>query len=98
MGPREFARSASPQPGAQPSGQIEAAEPLAAPTRSKGHQLGCRTLRGGPLQLVRLVPPQEIEPAVAELDRAADHHAHQNDPYALVLPAWIAAALVEIHG
>src|ERR1043166_2209668 len=61
-GPPDVPRAASQEPGAQPAGQIEAAEPSAAPTRSKDHELRGGTLRGGPLQLVRPVPAPEGAP------------------------------------
>src|SRR4029077_19176605 len=82
--------------GTQQGRQIETAQPQAAPPWPKDDELRGPPLRRGPQALVRLVPPQEIELPVAALDRAADHHRHEDDTDTLVLPAWVATALVKM--
>src|SRR5437870_12545721 len=78
--------------------EAQAEDSLAAPGRPKSYGLVRHAARGGPLHLVRFSPPQEIEPPIAPLDRAADHHRHEHVPDALRRPAGIAAALIEIDG
>src|SRR5438045_8625965 len=89
---------ACPQSGTHPTRPIEAAQPATAPARSKRDQLPRHDRRRRPLPLVRLLTPQEIEAPIPALDRAADHFHHERDAHALVLPARIAPALIEIHG
>src|SRR5258706_8732790 len=75
---------------------IERAHPAAAPAGAKHHDLAGRALRGGPVPLVGVFAAQEVEPLVAALDRAADHHAHEHEPDTRALPLRRAAALIEV--
>src|SRR5216117_1278869 len=85
------------QPSPECCRTIQRAEPPPTPTRAEDRELLGHAPGLGPVTLVGVVPTQEIEAAVAALDRAPDHRTHQHQADALALPAWIAATLVEVH-
>src|SRR5690348_5710513 len=76
--------------------KVERPEPAAPPSRPEDHELPGGAPGPGPVRLVGVLAAQEVEPAVALLDGAADHDPHQHLAHALVLPAQGAAALVEV--
>src|SRR5690242_7760831 len=88
----------SPEPHAESPRQIEGSQPLAAPCGAERHQLARGLVRGGPVPLVGLVSPQEIEPPVAAFNGAADHPGHKDEAYAVPFPTGVTTALVEKNG
>src|SRR5438876_1395916 len=75
---------------------VERPRPAATPPGAKHDDLARHPLRAGPGALVRVFAAQEVEPLVALLDRAANHHAHEHGTNAGALPLRRAAALIEV--
>src|SRR5258708_6017508 len=69
-----------------PRRPIEGAHPPPPPSRPEDDDLTGLPLRPGPVRLVAVLAAQEVEPAVAALDRAADHAPHQHEADTLPFP------------
>src|SRR5258708_2259091 len=75
---------------------IQRADPPAPPPGAEDDDFARHALCARPVAFVRIGAGQEIEPLVPTLDRAADHHAHEDEADACVFPLRGAAALVEV--
>src|SRR5436190_22386909 len=87
---------AAAQPGAQLPRRIEGAQRASTEPTPKDRDLFRHPIGRGPLTFVGIGATQEVEPAIAPLDRALNHRAHQHETDAVPLPRGIAAALVEV--
>src|SRR2546422_860948 len=78
-------------------GCIKRRQPEPCPPRAEDDGLAGPPSGRRPLLFVAVVPTQEVERAIALLNRALNHLSHQHQPHAFPLPARVAPALVEVH-